>query len=101
MATEKLIHASFEETENLEAVISSPDNPLLLCQDHYNEAYRKFHPQTVCASCGAIPKSKTSFSSHNPDADLSLFTCEIDLVPTILYSQQITCVPHVINYILV
>ena len=49
LATEKLIHASFEETENLEAALgitSSPDNPLLLCRDHYNEAYRKFHRQS-------------------------------------------------------
>ena len=72
LATEKLIHASFEKTENLEAALgitSSPDNPLLLCRDHYNEAYRKFHPQTVCASCVAILKSKTSFSRHSPDAD--------------------------------
>ena len=38
LATEKLIHASCEDTENLEAalgIISSPDNLLLLCRDHY------------------------------------------------------------------
>ena len=30
--------------------------------------YRKFRPQTVCASCGATPKSGTTFSRHSPDA---------------------------------
>ena len=79
-ASEKLIHASFEHIEKLESalgVTSSPDNPFLLCRDHYNEMYRKFHPQTLCASCGATPKPGTSFSRHSPDAfSVSLYLGE-------------------------
>ena len=103
MATEKLIHALFEETENLEAALgitSCPDNPLLLCRDHYNEACRKFHPQFVLPVELYLNLRLVSQGIVLMQI-LSLSTCEIDLVPTTLYSQQITCVPHAINYILV
>ena len=83
-ASEKLIHASFEHIEKLESalgVTSSPDNPFLLCRDHYNKMYRKFHPQTLCASCGAIyphnihliPEVAPHYNSNAEEADIRVW----------------------------
>ena len=69
--SEKLIEPKFESTDSLGAALGikpSPGHPLLLCREHYNDAYKHFHPQTTCASCGALAKRGNSFSHHSPEA---------------------------------
>ena len=69
--SEKLIEPKFESTDSLRAALGirpSPGHPLLLGREHYNDAYKHFHPQTTCASCGALAKRGNSFSHCSPEA---------------------------------
>ena len=48
----KLIAPAFESIDSLEALISvqsSSENPFLVCQQHYQELYRKIHTPRPCA----------------------------------------------------
>ena len=69
--SEKLTEPDFESTDSLGAALGikpSPGHPLLPFREHYNDAYKHFHPQTTCASCGALAKRGNSFSHRSPEA---------------------------------
>ena len=60
----KLTTPAFESIENLEALLgitSNSEQPFLLCQQHYQELYRKVHTPKPCACCGAKPKFGNPF----------------------------------------
>ena len=89
----KLITPSFEAIDNLEAalnVISTPDRPFLLCQQHYQEVYRKFK-SPWCASCGVKPKSGTYFTRHSPDASTVTRALHQDGFDGIIRSTDYIC----------
>ena len=57
----------------------------------------KILPGSGTAYGGAMPKSKTSFSRHSPDANSVSLHLRDRLGCNYTVQQQITCVPHVIN----
>jgi len=68
----KLIASAFEPTEKLETILSvksNHENSFVLCQQHYQELYRKVHASNPCACCGTKPKFGQPFSRHSPDAE--------------------------------
>lgn len=72
LPSNRLISPSFATVSELEAFLnvkSSEEQPLLLCNDHYQNVYRAFNSPTTCACCGIQPKSGKSFHRHCPDVD--------------------------------
>ena len=68
----KLIVSAFEPTEKLETILSvksNHENSFVLCQQHYQELYRKVHASNPCACCGTELKFGQPFSRHSPDAE--------------------------------
>ena len=50
------------------------DEPVALCEEHYQRVYRQMHQRCPCAGCGAKPKVREGpFRRHSPDA---LFVCQ-------------------------
>ncbi len=69
----KFISPTFATVSELEELIHinvSGEQPLLLCNDHYQYVYREFNSPTTCSSCGIKPKSGKRFHRHCPDVDL-------------------------------
>ena len=71
-AHEKLIKPSFAPISEIKASlhIEGDNCQLVLCQEHYQELYRKFLGPSPCASCDIKPKKGTYFVRHSPNADL-------------------------------
>ena len=68
----KLIVSALEPTEKLETILSvksNHENSFVLCQQHYQELYRKVHASNPCACCGTKLKFGQPFSRHSPDAE--------------------------------
>lgn len=71
--SDRLISPSFATLSELEVFLninSSEEQPLLLCNEHYQYVYRAFNTPNACACCGIQPKSGKSFHRHCPDVDL-------------------------------
>ena len=71
-AHEKLIKPLFAPISEIkDSLHIEGDNcQLVLCQEHYQELYRKFLGPSPCASCDIKPKKGTYFVRHSPNADL-------------------------------
>jgi len=72
LVNSKLIVPAFEPIEKLETILSvksNHENSFVLCQQHYQELYRKVHASNPCACCGTKPKFGQPFSRHSPDAE--------------------------------
>ena len=71
-AIDKLIQPRFTTTDKLEEIFQtqSTGGSFVLCRQCYNKAYTILCDLRglPCSSCGAYPKSSTTFSRHSPDA---------------------------------
>ena len=64
------IIAPCEDTEEaFRQVLNGTEQPIFLCQTHYQCLYRKIHAHIPCAGCDAKPKSSQGgYTRHSPDA---------------------------------
>ena len=66
---QRLIRPMFTTNNKLAEVFQTEqtEEPFVLCRQCYNKAHAIICPPS-CSSCGAYPKTGTSFTRHSPDA---------------------------------
>ena len=68
-APQRLIRPMFTTNDKLAEIFQTEhtEEPFVLCRQCYNKAHATICPPS-CSSCGAYPKTGTTFSRHSPDA---------------------------------